>query len=70
MPALIIKLIPINVLNVGISLNNKYPINIDQMINEYSNNETTEGEQELYALNIHTKDIEAVAPIIKIYFQA
>lgn len=43
-PALIIKLIPINVLNVGISLNNKYPIIIDQMINEYSNSETTDGE--------------------------
>jgi len=42
-PALIIKLIPINVLNVGISLNNKYPIIIDQMINEYSNSETTMG---------------------------
>ena len=43
-PALIIKLIPINVLNVGMSLNKKYPIIIDQIINEYSNNETTDGE--------------------------
>ena len=53
MPALIIKLIPINVLNVGISLNNKYPINIDQIINEYSNNETTDGDAIIYAENIH-----------------
>ena len=43
-PTLINKLIPINVLNVGISLNNKYPSIIDQLINEYSNSETTDGE--------------------------
>ena len=33
-----------NVLIVGILSNNKYPINIDQIIREYSYRETTGGE--------------------------
>tara|TARA_Y100000991_G_scaffold115506_1_gene87122 strand:+ start:533 stop:676 length:144 start_codon:yes stop_codon:yes gene_type:complete len=47
MPALITRLTPKNVLKVGISLNKRYPMIIDQIINEYSNNDTTEGEYEL-----------------------
>ena len=40
------------VLNVGMSLNKKNPITIDQTISEYSNIEVTDVEYELYALNL------------------
>ena len=44
MPAPIIIETPINVLGVGTLLNKIYPINIDQIIKEYSYKETTEGD--------------------------
>jgi hypothetical protein len=44
MPALIIIETPIKVRGVGILLNKIYPINIDQIIREYSYKETTDGD--------------------------
>ena len=60
---------PINVLIDGISLNKKYPGIIDIMINEYSNNDTTDGDATIYAENIQTKAIEAATPKNNINFQ-
>ena len=49
-----INITPIKVLKDGISLNKKYPGIIDIMINEYSNNDTTDGEAIIQAVNIQT----------------
>ena len=43
-PAEIIKIAPKKVCIVGISLNKKYPMIIDQIIKEYSNSDTKDGE--------------------------
>ena len=68
-PASIIIIHPIIVLNVGMSLNTKNPITIDQTISEYSNIEVTDVEYELYALNTQVNAMVAKTPIIRINFQ-
>jgi len=68
-PASIIIIHPVIVLNVGMSLNKKNPITIDQTISEYSNIEVTDVEYELYALNTQVNAIVAKKPIIRINFQ-
>ena len=42
---------------------------MDITINEYSNNETTEGDAMIYAENIHTNAIDAAKPKNNINFQ-
>ena len=42
---------------------------MDITINEYSNNETTEGDAMIYAENIHTNAIDAASPKNNINFQ-
>ena len=68
-PARIIIIHPIIVLNVGMSLNKKNPITIDQTISEYSNIEVTDVEYELYALNTQVNAMVAKTPIMRINFQ-
>ena len=67
-PAPTTKIIPRSVLKVGMSLNKKYPIITDHIINEYSNIEVIEVENEVQALNIQVKATEARIPITIIYF--
>ena len=68
-PASIIIIQPDIVFNVGMSLNKKNPITIDQTISEYSNIEFTDVEYELYALNTQVNAMVAKTPIIRINFQ-
>ena len=42
---------------------------MDITINEYSNNETTEGDAMIYAENIHKKAMDAAKPKNSINFQ-
>ena len=68
-PAKITIIHPIIVLIVGMSLNRKDPMIIDQTISEYSNIEVTEVEYVLYALNTQVNATVAKTPIIPINFQ-
>ena len=68
-PAKITIIHPIIVLIVGMSLNRKDPMIIDQTISEYSNIEVTDVEYELYALNTQVNAMVAKTPIIRINFQ-
>ena len=68
-PASIIIIHPIIVLNVGMSLNKRNPITTDQTIIEYSNIEVTDVEYDLYALNTQVNAMVDKTPITRINFQ-